>query len=381
MRIGIISQAYFPIHGGVTEHVHHTALELKKRGHDVTIITANFGREDRLYDSPLVRRIGFDLTVPSNGAFGNVTIGWRLAQQLRAIEREKKFDIVHIHSPVDPVLPLVAAKVIRAPKVGTFHSYMKSSNGFNFFQRLLEGYFKKLNGRIAVSQDAKTFFSKYFPGDYRIIPNGVDTERFSPAVKPLEEFRNGFFNILFVGRMDPRKGLKHLIKAMPLIIAAVPKTRLIVVGGGILQEYYRTQISENIIDRIHFAGFVSAEDLPRYYRTADVFCSPATEGESFGIVLIEALASGVPVVASDIEGYNSVVKNGRTGFLIPIKQPIKIAEKVIELLKQKKLRTQMGRQGRAEALRYSWPKVTLEIEKYYKEVLNKVKKSRLIKAK
>ncbi|MDP3964580.1 MAG: glycosyltransferase family 4 protein [bacterium] len=380
MRIGIVSQAYFPIHGGVSEHVHSTALELEKRGHEVTIITANFNREDQKHDHPRVRRVGFDFTVPMNGAFVNVTVGTKLPRQLREIEQEKKFDIVHIHSPLDPVLPLVANTVMRAPKVGTFHTFMDSSVGYELFGGKLRKYFDRLDGRIAVSPAARRFFSRYFPGEYVIIPNGVDTNRFHPAVKKVERFDDGVHNVLFVGRMDPRKGLKYLLQAMPLIATAVPDTRLIVVGGGVLREYYRSFLMDEIRDKAFFEGFVSTEDLPRYYRTADVYVSPSIMGESFGIVLIEAMASGVPVVASDIEGYAAVLKDGRGGFLVPKRSPMKIAEKVIELLRQPKLRQSMGKQGRQEAEQYSWKKVTAQIEKYYFDVLaSRQEKSKNIK--
>ncbi|MBU0707598.1 glycosyltransferase family 4 protein [Patescibacteria group bacterium] len=376
MKVAIVSQAYFPIHGGVSEHVHHTALELEKLDHEVTIITANFNKNDKKYDNHMVRRVGFDLTLPSNGAFCNVTIGTKLPEQLRAIEKEKQFDIIHIHSPIDPVLPLVANQVLQAPKVGTFHTFKEASRGLELFRGPLMKYFDGLSGRIAVSVVAKEFTSKYFPGQYRIIPNGVDTERFSPTHDPIEEYDDDYNNLLFVGRLDPRKGLKYLLQAMPIIIATIPKTRLIIVGGGALQEYYRSYVIDEIKDKVIFTGFVPGEILPRYFTTADIFISPATQGESFGIVLLEAMASGVPIVASDIHGYNTVVEDGSEGFLIPKERPLKIAEKIIELLKQKRVRQAMAKNGRIKALNYSWPKVTKEIEKYYREILDRTTKQR-----
>jgi phosphatidylinositol alpha-mannosyltransferase len=371
MRIGIVTQAYFPIHGGVTEHVHHTAIELEKRGHEVTIITANFNRDDKQYDGQRVRRVGFDVTIPANGAFCNVTFGFRLADQLRELEREKKFDIVHIHSPVDPILPLIATKTFSAPKVGTFHTYMDSSLGFEIMQHFTMKIFQRLAGRIAVSSAASEFFNRYFPGEYRVIPNGVDTDRFHSNVSQLEKYRDGSLNILFVGRLDPRKGLKYLLKAMPIVLAAVPKARLIVVGGGALREYYRTFVTDDIRDRVIFEGFVPATVLPSYFATADLFIAPATAGESFGIVLLEAMASGVPIIASNIIGYNTVLNDGREGFLVTKEQPLRLAEKIIELLRDTELRKRLGNQGIQTASQYSWPKVTDRIEAYYHEVLGK----------
>ncbi len=381
MRIGIVTQAYFPIHGGVTEHVHHTALELEKLGHKVTIITANFNKKDKHYDHPRVCRVGFDVTIPSNRAFVNVTVGTRIVSQLKKIKKEKNFDIIHIHQPTDPVLPILANRVFDCPKVGTFHTYMDKCLALDLFSKPIKKYIDMLDGRIAVSPAAKEFILRYFPGEYRIIPNGVDTDRFNPRVKPIKKFKDGYNNLLFVGRLDPRKGLRYLLQAMPTVLAAVPKTRLIVVGGGALQEYYKNYIKREIRDRIIFTGFVTAEELPQYYRTADVYVSPATGGESFGIVLIEAMATGTPVLASDIQGYSAVVKNGADGILVPKEYPMKIAEKLIELIGNKSLRQRLSKKGRATAMQYSWPRITAQIEKFYKEVLAKQPKKRKKKRK
>lgn len=370
MRIGIVSQAYFPIHGGVTEHVHHTALELEKRGHRVTIVTANFNQNDARFTKPNVRRVGFDVTLPGNGAFVNMTMGFRLADQLRQIEAEERFDIVHIHSPVDPILPLVACQVLRAPKIGTFHTYMETSWAHQVFAPYLRPFWRRLDGRIAVSEAAKGFFQQYFPGDYRVIPNGVDTRRFRPDLPPIETLSaEPAPTILFVGRLDPRKGLKYIIQAMPLIVAAIPRARLVIVGGGALKEYYRSFVPAAVADRVQFEGFVPGDLLPRYFSSADVFVSPATQGESFGIVLLEAMAAGLPVVASNIEGYNTVLTNAQEGFLVARKNPLRIAERVIQILREPTLARTLGEAGQLTAQRYSWPTVTAKIEEYYQEIL------------
>jgi len=372
MRIGIVTQSYLPIHGGVAENVHHTAVELRRRGHTVKVITAYFDRGDEDYNEG-VYRIGHDLTIPMNGAFVNITVGTHLRRQLRDIEERERFDVVHVHSAFEPVLPLVALRAIRAPKVGTFHSYTEKSYAYATFRGVVARWFaSRLSARIAVSDAAKEFISRYFPGNYHIIPNGVDIERFHPGIKKIEKFDDGSENILFVGRMDPRKGLKYLIQAFPAILRARPKARLIIVGGGFLAGYYKGFVKNEIRHRVFFEGFASAERLPRYYATASVYCSPATSGESFGIVLIEALASGAPVVAFDNRGYRTVLGGEKpAGILIEKKNVDALAKALIDLLSDPARLATMGAWGREKAQRYSWTHVTDEIEAVYKEVLDR----------
>ncbi|MFH1171162.1 MAG: glycosyltransferase family 4 protein [bacterium] len=370
MRIGIVTQSYLPIHGGVAEHAHHTAVELRRRGHDVKIITAYFDRGDENFNDG-VYRIGHDVTIPMNGAFVNITVGTRLGRQLREIESAERFDLVHIHSPFEPVLPMIALRTIRAPKVGTFHSYTERSFGYRILGSCLRAKIaSRLSARIAVSSAARDFVSRYFPGEYQIIPNGVDVERFSPAQPPLEKFNDGSDNILFVGRMDPRKGLKYLLQAFPAIVQACPRARLIIVGGGFLVGYYRRFVKDEIRSRVFFEGFASAEKLPRYYTTASVYCSPATSGESFGIVLIEALASGVPVVAFDNRGYHAILGGDQpAGVLVENKSAGALAQALIQLLQDQQHRVALGRRGREKAEQYSWKRVTDQIEAVYRRVL------------
>lgn len=367
MRIGIVTQSYLPIHGGVAEHVHHTAIELRKRGHMVTVITAYFDRGDENFGDGVIR-IGHDLTVPMNGAFVNLTFGARLGAQLKAIERQEKFDVVHIHGPLEPILPIAALRAMQTPIVGTFHSYKEKSGAYQAFGWMLRNANRKIRARIAVSKAAREFISRYFPGDYHIIPNGVDTKRFRPDLVPIPKYDDAIDTVLFVGRMDPRKGLKYLLQAFPTILKECPSTRLVVVGGGFLTGYYRGFVTKEVADRVVFEGFVSGKELPRYYATADIYCSPATANESFGIVLIEAMAAGTPIVASDNIGYSQLLEDGIGGVLVKRKNVPDLARAIIALLKNKQRRKEMGEQGRIKSLQFSWPSVAERVEAVYKSI-------------
>ena len=378
MRIGIVSQSFFPIRGGVAEHVYYTARELERRGHSVTVITAHFNRfeDNRGLD---VIRLGHDLTIPFNKAFVNITISLRLKRLLRAIEAEKKFDLVHVHGATEPVLPLAALASFDCPKVGTFHSFNeRPSLGYEVFQKRLQPFFDRLSGRIAVSEAAHSFISRYFPGQYDIVPNGVDIDRFKPDAKPFPWYRpDREFVILFVGRMDPRKGLKYLLQAFSLVADQVPRAKLVVVGNGILKPYYARFAPSGLRSRIEFMGFVSAEDLPRYYASCDVFCAPADGHESFGIVLLEGLAAGRPVVASAIPGYQTVIRHGQDGILVTPKSPLALASAIIDLYRHPQDRVRLSQTGRQRALEFSWPSVAERIEAVYERVLNHLGQGKL----
>jgi len=215
------------------------------------------------------------------------------------------------------------------------------------------------------------YASKYVPGYYNIIPNGVDLERFSPDVSPIERFSDGKLNILFVGRLESRKGLNYLLKAYRRVKQEIPNSRLIIIGPGTrLRHKYEKEVKRNDLRDVVFVGYVDQGELPRYYKTADIFCSPATGRESFGIVLLEAMATGKPIVASNIEGYASVITHGAEGLLVPPKDKEGLAQALITLMTDESLRQQMGARGRLKALGYSWEHIAQRVLNYYAIVLN-----------
>ncbi len=228
----------------------------------------------------------------------------------------------------------------------------------------------KLNGRIAVSQPALDFISRYFPGDYTIIPNGIELERFATPAKPIEEFRDGKINILFVGRLEKRKGFGHLLQAFRYVKKENPNTRLIVVGPpGWSRWKYELLVKIYNLKDVAFVGYVSAEDLPRYYHTADVFCAPATGSESFGIVLLEAMAASKPIVASNIGGYASVISRDIDGLLVNPRDAKTLAGALDLLINDQPLRERLGAHGRLKAEEYGWDKIAHRVMDYYERVI------------
>jgi phosphatidylinositol alpha-mannosyltransferase len=227
----------------------------------------------------------------------------------------------------------------------------------------------RLDGRIAVSTTARATAELYHPGPYEVIPNGVDVERFHPLVAPFPEWRDpAFTNILFVGRLDPRKGVQDLIAAMPEIVERTDgRARLLVVGDSYLRPQIMAGVASSAREHVHFLGHVPSADLPRWYATGDIFCSPATGNESFGIVLVEAMAAGRAVVCSDIPGYRTVVNPGRDAAVFPPGDVPALARTLSQMVEDPVRRGRLAEAGRQRALEFAWPTVVDRIERVYRE--------------
>jgi phosphatidylinositol alpha-mannosyltransferase len=317
--------------------------------------------------------VGKPRPVPSSGSIARVTISLRLAPTIKAILDEEKFDIIHLHEPLCPMLCTTVLRLSQTANVGTFHAY--GSIGYSLVKPLntlfLKRWFRKLHGKIAVSKPAMELVNKHFPGDYTIIPNGVDLDCFSCGVSPIDEFGDGKINILFVGRLEKRKGLNYLIEAHKHIKQEIPNSRLIIVGPGTrLRNKYEKRVAQNGLKDVVFVGCVSHDELPRYYKTADIVCAPATGKESFGIVLLEAMALGKPVVASNIDGYASIMTHGVEGLLVPPRDEKALAQALVSLMASESLRQQMGAKGRLTAAEYDWKRIVQRVVDYYAKVLS-----------
>lgn len=371
MKIALVSPYDFAYPGGVTNHISSLEHYLTKMGHKVKVI-APASKAVSIFGDRFIP-VGKPRPVPSSGSIARVTVSLRLAPQIKAILDEEKFDIIHLHEPLCPMLCTTVLRLSQTANVGTFHAY--GSIGYSLAKPLntilLNRWFRKLHGKIAVSKPAMELVNKHFPGRYTIIPNGVDLDRFSCGVSPIDEFGDGKINILFVGRLEKRKGLNYLLEAHKQIKQEIPDSRLIVVGPGTrLRNKYEKLVAKNSLKDVVFVGCVSHDELPRYYKTADIVCAPATGKESFGIVLLEAMALGKPVVASNIDGYASIMTHGVEGLLVPPRDEKALAQALISLMESKSLRQQMGARGILTAAEYDWERVVQRVLDYYVKVLN-----------
>jgi len=364
VKIAMVSPYDFTWPGGVTAHVAQLARALGRSGHEVQVLAPHSPSRD-FQDSDLLVPFGRSVPLPSGGSTARVTLSWWLYPKIRALLKKEQFDIIHLHEPMVPILPLCVLEFSKSVNVGTFHASYSRQHLYRAFQPIIKRWQKRLHGSIAVSPAARRYVNNTFPGEYEIIPNGIDYKHFSANVAPLPQYQDGKLNILFVGRLEKRKGLRYLLEAYSKLKWEMPNTRLIVVGpGNPDKESYRILSSHGLRD-VEFAGRVSYDELPRYYATADIFCSPATGGESFGIVLLEAMSAGKPVVASDIEGFRGIMTDGEQGLLVPKKDTGALANALGRLARDPELRSKLGGQGSRSAEDYRWEVVAGRVEEYY----------------
>jgi phosphatidylinositol alpha-mannosyltransferase len=369
MKIGIVTPYAYPLPGGVNDHVGSLYRVLRSRGHDVRIITSSHGLQ-KASEGDIIR-VGKGFSVPFNGSMGTITLSPTYLAQMRAILERERFDVLHYHEPFVPFLSLVTLTVSTSVNVGTFHAFGGLSISYEFGKRMLGHYAGKLHGRIAVSPAARHFISRYFPGEYKIVPNGVEPGRYQRAV-PIARYRDGVPNILFVGRMEPRKGLIHLLRAFRKLQRDGVRARLLLVGTGPGEREARRYVLTRQLDDVEFLGRVSEAQKAQLFKTADIYVSPATGRESFGIVLLEAMSAGAPIICSDIHGYRGVVRRERDGILVEPGNADALAASIRRLIDDPALRAQLSRAGEERAQLFTWERVGQAVEEYYGFVIRRL---------
>ena len=371
MKIALVSPYDYAFPGAVADHVRHLAAHLTDRGHDVRVI-APCSDSAGVSDERFVP-MGRPVPIPSGGSVARVSLSVWLAPKTKSLLRDEAFNVVHLHEPFSGVLPLTILELSETANVATFHSYQGTRLWTRATASLAKRYFNRLQGCIAVSEPARDFISSYFPGGYEIIPNGIQVGTYSSGALPYAHLRDGMVNILFVGRLERRKGLKYLLGAFARLKWSWPNIRLLVVGPGSLDDDSARMIGERNIKDVLFAGAVSEEEKVRYYKTADIFCTPATGRESFGVVLLEAMAAGKPIVATEIAGYSSVITHGREALLVPPKSEEGLADAIATLLKDPGLARRLGDNGSARAHEFNWDTVAGRVEDFYVSLLRQPK--------
>jgi phosphatidylinositol alpha-mannosyltransferase len=369
VKIGLVTPYVYPLPGGVNEHVRFLYENLRLHGHDVRIITSSHGLQ-RSSEGDVIR-IGKGFSVPSNGSVGTITVSPRYVSQVRHVLEQERFDLLHFHEPFVPFLSLITLRQSTSVNIATFHAYAGFSPAMELGKRMLPGYAGRLHGRIAVSAAARHFIDRFFPGDYKVIPNGVDVGTYQRAV-PVARWQDGVPNVLFVGRLEDRKGLPHLLKGFRLVRKSGLEARLLVVGSGPQEREARRYVLTRGLQNVEFLGRVSDAEKAQLFKTADVFVSPATGRESFGIVLLEAMAAGAPIVCSDIHGYKGVVQRNGQALLVPPRDPKALAAAITEVLTDTRLRARLRGSGLERVQQFSWEHVTEKVEEYYGFVIRRL---------
>ena len=354
--------------------MHYFALEAMKRGHQVRIITSqvkDIPPDEEIGERIPITRLGRSVPIVGNGSVARVTFAPNLGARLQKILDRERFDVIHIHAPLTPTLPILALTRSRTVTVGTFHTNFEGNAFLGLFLMACQGYVDHLDGLIGVSKTAVGAVSRYCQGEYKVIPNGIDVEQFNPCVPRVPAFDDGRFNVLWVGRMEPRNGLDRMIKAFSLAPRGRDDMRLIVIGDGPLGATYERMVTGNLKKRVHFTGFVNA-GRPALYASADVLCVPATIS-SFGITVLEGMAAGRPVIASRIAGFSDVMTHGKEGLLVDTGDAAAFRDAILKIAEDRALAAALARNGRATAETYSWPRVTDDILAFYAEAAHRRK--------
>ncbi len=371
MKIALVSPYDWDVPGGVNTHVAALSTHLRGHGHEVKILAP----AARDVDDPHVITLGRPWPVAASGSVVRIALDPMVGRRVKQVLQREQFDVVHIHEPLMPVLPIHVLRHSRTANprvvnVGTFHARKDGGNRlYAYGRRLLKRWFRELDGKIAVSPPASQYVSRYFPGYYNTVPNGIDVAHWSRQdITPMPGYE-GTQNILYTGRAEKRKGLAVLIRAFGMVNARNPEARLIVVGpDSRARRRYESWVETSGRRGITFVPEQAYSDLVRFHRASQIFCSPALGHESQGYVLLEAMAAGIPVVASDIEGYASVITHGVDGLLVRPNDAMALADALTALLQDPKRRATLAAAGRRTVEDYSWPRVTERVLSYYERL-------------
>lgn len=356
MRVAIVCPYAWDRPGGVQSHIRGLAPALRARDHDVLVIAPRAGRSD-VRDEDGVALIGRTIGVPANGSIAPISFGPSSVPRLRRALTDYRPDVVHLHEPLIPSLSLAALLSYRAPAVGTFHAASEASLGYRAAAPVVKRAAERLTVRTAVSDAARALVTRYFPADYALTPNGVDVARYATAM-PVDLGPGR--KVLFLSRLDRRKGLEVLIQAMTRLRDL--DATLVVAGDGHRGRKYR-QLADRLQIATQWLGRVHDDRKPGVYKAADVYCAPAIGGESFGIVLIEAMAAGVPVVCSDLPGFRSAAAGAAE--MVPAGSAGRLADALRSTLTDAARAKSMGRASARTASMFDWKRLITGIEAIY----------------
>jgi phosphatidylinositol alpha-mannosyltransferase len=360
LRIGICAPYDLGLHGGVNTHIRAQAAALRRLGHEVSVFGAS---SMPLTDGEVSLGPCVSLVIGNTETgFGADPRSWR---RVRQFFRARRFDVLHMHEPLMPLMPWFVLWQSTAPVVATFHTYRDQGHRwYPRYRRIFEPLMSRVRVRLAISDAARRTVSPHFPGEYEIVPNGIDVDRFArPAARP-PDMQPNERHVLYVGRLEPRKGVEHLIHAMAAVQRTRHDARLVVVGGGPDRESLERAAHDAGITAT-FAGRVPDSELLGYYQSADVVCSPALGDESFGLVLLEAMAARKPIVATRIAGYTELLEGTGAARLVEAGDPAGMARAIAELLDNPVRARALGERGAAIAREYDWGTIARRLESIY----------------
>ena len=361
IRIGMVCPYGWDTPGGVQTHIRDLTQHLIDEGHYVSVLAPI--SDESISHEDYVVNAGKPISIPVNGSIARVIFGPIASSRAKQWIASGDFDLLHLHEPAIPSLSLLACSAAEGPLVGTFHVSTPKKKAIYAIGPILEPIVEKLTARIAVSELARSTLKDHFETDAVVIPNGIDGQKFSNA-KVLEEF-SGDYTVGFIGRFEePRKGLQVLIDSLPIVARFIPNVRYLIAGPGESKDFLK-EIDPQLRNRIKFLGRLTDEDKASFLKSIKIYVAPNTGGESFGIILTEALSAGTAVVASDIPAFEAVLENGEAGALFINEDSEDLAKTLVSMLKDDQKRNRLASNGKLSAQKYDWQVVAEQIESVY----------------
>ena len=361
IRIGMVCPYGWDTPGGVQSHMRDLAEYLIGEGHFVSILAPI--SDDAVSFEDYVVNSGKPISIPVNGSVARVLFGPLASSRAKQWIASGDFDLLHLHEPAIPSLSLLACSAAEGPLVGTFHVSTPKKKAIYAIGPILEPIVEKLTARIAVSELARSTLKDHFDTDAVVIPNGIDGQKYANA--PITKEFSGPNTIGFMGRFEePRKGLQVLIDSLAIVARFVPDVKYLIAGPGDSDEFVKN-LNPQLQNRITFIGRLSDRQKESFLKSVEIYVAPNTGGESFGIILTEALSAGTAVVASDIPAFKAVLENGEVGALFRNEDSSDLAKVIVALLRDDARREKLATNGKLSAQKYDWQVVAEQIESVY----------------
>ena len=361
IRIGMVCPYGWDTPGGVQTHIRDLTQHLIDEGHYVSVLAPI--SDDSISHEDYVVNAGKPISIPVNGSVARVIFGPIASSRAKQWVASGDFDLLHLHEPAIPSLSLLACSAAEGPLVGTFHVSTPKKKAIYAIGPILEPIVEKLTARIAVSELARSTLKDHFETDAVVIPNGIDGQKFSNA-KVSEEF-SGDYTVGFIGRFEePRKGLQVLLDSLSIVARFIPNVKYLIAGPGDSKDFLK-EIDPQLRNRVKFLGRLTDEDKASFLKSIKIYVAPNTGGESFGIILTEALSAGTAVVASDIPAFKAVLENGEAGALFMNEDSEDLAKTLVSMLKDDVKRNRLASNGKLSAQKYDWQVVAEQIESVY----------------
>jgi len=360
-RIGMVCPYGWDTPGGVQTHIRELTEHLITEGHHVSVLSPV--SDDSLEIEDYVVNAGKPISIPINGSVARVLFGPIASSRAKQWIASGDFDLMHLHEPAIPSLSLLACSAAEGPIVGTFHVSTPKKKAIYAIGPILEPIVEKLTARIAVSELARSTLKDHFETDAVVIPNGIDGQKYANAQVSSEY--SGPNTIGFMGRFEePRKGLQVLIDSLAIVARFIPDVRYLIAGPGDSEEFMK-KLNPQLRSRITFLGRLSDKQKESFLKSVEIYVAPNTGGESFGIILTEALSAGTAVIASDIPAFKAVLENGEVGDLFKNEDSADLAKAIVGLLRDDDRRKKLASDGKLSAQKYDWQVVAEQIESVY----------------